>query len=161
MYQLLLGNHDGAVALAQNGVEAAPEVGSSHYTLGWYQLFNDQPAAGAESLLRSIRLTPLPSAPQWSVLGTCYRNLGNLKQAAVTLRQSVSADPGFAYARIVLASIYQMLGNNTGAGEQIREALEIVPSYTVRRYVEPNLYRNKSTILPWAEALSKAGLPEG
>ena len=111
MHQLLLGNHDESITFAERAVREAPEMDGPHYTLGWYQMFNHQPIEAIENLKRSMSLIPVVTAPRLSVLGTCYRNSGQMEAAVSTLEESVRRDPSFTFARAVLASTYAGTGD--------------------------------------------------
>ena len=159
MYQLLLGHHDESIKFAQRAVAEAPEMDGPYYTLGWYQMFNHEPLEAIENLKRSMSLIPVVTAPRLSVLGTCYRNSGQMEAAVLTLEESVRRDPSFVFARAVLASTHAGTGNLRSAELEIQVILRTDPTYTVTRYTEPNLYRDKRQKTAWADALRLAGLP--
>ena len=147
-------------ALLEQALVESPEIDSPCYTLGWYQMFDERPLVAIENLKRSIRLIPVVTAPRASVLGTCYRNSGQLDLAVSALEEAVQIDPAFNFARVVLASCYSEMNSKTEAKREVGEILRRDNTYTVSRYTSPNLYRNKKTIDKWPGALRKAGLPE-
>ena len=160
MYQLFLGNHDQAISYATEAVAEAPGMDSPYYSLGWFQMFNEAPLEGIENLKRALRLSPVVTAPRSTILGTAYRNAGQLELAAETLEDTVKRFPGFISGRVALTSCYVLMGKEQKAKKEASEILRRDPAYTIARYTTPNLYRNKETMKKWAEALRKAGIPD-
>jgi len=160
MYQLFLGNHDQSIAFAKQALAEAPGMDSPYYSLGWFQMFNDTPVEGIENLKRAMRLSPIVTAPRSTILGTAYRNAGQLKLAVATLENTVKRFPAFISGRVALTSCYVLMGKEQEAKQEAREILRRDPAYTISRYTTPNLYRNKETMEKWAESLRKAGIPD-
>ncbi len=160
MHQLFLGNHDQAIAFAKQALAEAPGMDSPYYSLGWFQMFNDTPLEGIENLKRAMRLSPIVAAPRSAILGTAYRNAGQLELAVATLENTVKRFPGFISGRVALASCYALMGKEQEAKQETREILRRDPAYTIARYTTPNLYRNKETMEKWAKSLRKAGIPD-
>jgi len=160
MHQLFLGNHDQSIAFAKQAVAEAPGMDSPYYSLGWFQMFNETPVEAIENLKRALRLSPVETAPRTTILGTAYRNAGQLELAVATLENTVKRFPAFISARIALTSCYVLMGKEQEAKQEAREILRRDPAYTIARYTTPNLYRNKETMEKWAESLRKAGIPD-
>jgi adenylate cyclase len=160
MHQLFLGNHDQAIAFAKQALAEAPGMDSPYYSLGWFQMFNGTPLEGIENLKRAIRLSPMVTAPRSSILGTAYRNAGQLDLAVAMLENTVISSPAFISARVALASCYALMGKEQEAKQEAQEILRRDPTYTITRYTTPNLYRNKETMEKWAESLRTAGIPD-
>jgi len=133
---------------------------SPYYTLGWSQMFIDMPLEGIENLKRSMKLSPVLTAPRASILGTLYRNAGQYELAVATLENVVKRFPAFISGRVALVSCYALMGKEQEAKQAARELLRLDPAYTITRYTTPNLYRNKETMEKWAESLRIAGVPE-
>ena len=160
MHQLFLGNHDQSIAFAKLALAEAPGMDSPYYSLGWFQMFNDTPLEGIENLKRALRLSPVETAPRSTILGTAYRNSGQLDLAVATLGNTVKRFPEFISARVALTSCYVLMGKEQEAKQEAREILRRDPAYTIARYTSPNLYRNKETMDKWAKSLRKAGIPD-
>jgi len=160
MHQLLLGNHDQSIDYAEQALVEAPGIDSPYYTLGWSQMFNDRPLEGIENLKRSMKLSPVLTAPRATILATCYRNAGQYELAVATLENVVKRFPEFISGRVALASSYALMGKEPEAKQAARELLRLDPTYTITRYTTPNRYRNKETMGKWAESLRIAGVPE-
>ncbi len=159
MHQLFLGNHDQSIAFAKQALAEAPGMDSPYYSLGWFQMFNETPLEGIKNLKRAMRLSPVVTAPRSTILGTAYRNSGQLDLAVATLENTVKRFPAFVSGRGALTSCYVLMGKEQEAKQQAREILRRDPAYTIARYTTPNLYRNKETMEKWAESLRKAGIP--
>jgi adenylate cyclase len=160
MHQLFLGNHDQSIAFAKQALAEAPGMDSPYYSLGWFQMFNGTPLEGIENLKRAMRLSPILTAPRSTILGTAYRNAGQLELAVATLENTVKRFPAFISGRVALTSCYVLVGKEQEAKREAREILRRDPAYTIARYTTPNLYRNKETMEIWAESLRKAGIPD-
>jgi len=160
MHQLFLGNHDQSIAFAKQALVEAPGMDSPYYSLGWFQMFNETPLEGIENLKRALRLSPVETAPRSTILGTAYRNAGQLELAVATLEKTVKRFPAFISGRVALTSCYVLMGKEKEAKQEAREILRRDPAYTIARYTTPNLYRNKETMEKWAESLRKAGIPD-
>ncbi|MEN8133563.1 MAG: tetratricopeptide repeat protein [Pseudomonadota bacterium] len=160
MHQLFLGNHDQSIAFAKQALAEAPGMDSPYYSLGWFQMFNETPLEGIENLKRAMRLSPIVTAPRSTILGTAYRNAGQLELAVATLENTVNRFPAFISGRVALASCYALMCKEQEAKQEAREILRRDPAYTIARYTTPNLYRNKETMEKWAESLRKAGIPD-
>ncbi len=160
MHQLFLGNHDQSIAFAKQALAEAPGMDSPYYSLGWFQMFNEAPLEGIENLKRAMRLSPIVTAPRSTILGTAYRNAGQLDLAVATLENTVKRFPAFLSGRVALTSCYVLMGKEQEAKQEAREILRRDPAYTIARYTTPNLYRNKETMEKWAESLRKAGIPD-
>jgi adenylate cyclase len=160
MHQLFLGNHDQSIVFAKQAVAEAPGMDSPYYSLGWFQMFNETPLEGIENLKRAMRLSPILTAPRSTILGTAYRNAGQLELAVATLENTVKRFPAFISGRVALTSCYALMGKQYEAEQEAREILRRDPTYTVARYTTPNLYRNKETMEKWADSLRKAGIPD-
>ncbi len=160
MHQLFLGNHDQSIAYAKRALAEAPGMDSPYYSLGWFQMFNDTPLEGIENLKRAMRLSPVVTAPRSTILGTAYRNAGQLELAVATLENTVKRFPAFLSGRVALTSCYVLMGMDEEAKCEAREILRRDPAYTIARYTTPNLYRNKETMEKWAESLRIAGIPD-
>ncbi len=160
MHQLFLGNHDQSIVFAEEAVVEAPGMDSPYYSLGWFQMFNESPLEGIENLKRAMRLSPILTAPRSTILGTAYRNAGQLELAVATLENTVKHFPAFISARVALTSCYVLMGKQQEAEQEARKILRRDPAYTIARYTTPNLYRNKKTMEKWAESLRKAGIPD-
>jgi adenylate cyclase len=160
MHQLFLGNHDQSIAFAKQALTEAPGMDSPYYSLGWFQMFNETPLEGIENLKRAMRLSPIVTAPRSAILGTAYRNAGQLELAVATLENTVKRFPAFISGRVALTSCYVLMGKEQEAKQEAREILRRDPAYTIARYTTPNLYRNRETMEKWAESLRKAGIPD-
>jgi len=160
MHELFLGNHDQAIAFAKQAVAEAPGMDSPYYSLGWFQMFNETPLEGIENLKRALRLSPIVTAPRLTILGTAYRNAGQLDLAVAALEDTVKRFPSFISGRVALTSCYVLMGKERKAKKEALEILRRDPAYTIARYTTPNLYRNKETMDKWAESLREAGIPD-
>ena len=155
-----MGNHDLALKVAEKATIHGPYIAVVWRNLGWIQNWAGVPRDATETFKKAMRFSPILHPVTAAMLGTAYRNAGQMEAAESTLKSALSIVPGFNAARIILVTIFGVLGREEEARAEVREILRNDPNITVTKYATPNLYRDSNYIEQWLEPLRKAGLPE-
>jgi Flp pilus assembly protein TadD len=115
--KLSAGDVDGALAVLQRAVAAAPTSAVAHSKLGVAYVHKRQWDAAAGEFSRAIQLDPT-YAPAYSNLGNVYRERGQLDHAIAHYQKAVSMDPDYWIAHQNLGIAYKQQGR---VGEAVRE----------------------------------------
>ncbi len=115
--KLAAGDLDGALAVLQRAVAAAPTSAVAHSKLGIIYVHRKQWDAAASEFSKAIQLDPT-YAPAYSNLGNVYRERGQLDQAVAQYQKAVSMDPEYWVAHQNLGIVYKQQGR---VGEAVRE----------------------------------------
>ena len=160
IFKTLAGDLDGGFQSLQRAVELEPNLDSAWFIRGWNLMLSENADAAIESVERALRLSPIPVAIRFGVLGTAQRNAGRYEDALGTFEECLRQFPDFVYAHTSLAVVYGMMGNQSAAKREVEKTLKVDPTYTVKRFVTPNLYRSTAIMDRCAEVLKNAGMPE-
>jgi adenylate cyclase len=160
-YRILSGDLDGALASAERAVARMPNFDEAWFVRGWVQMLLGEYDQAVRSLEHAIRLCPTVNSIKLGVLGTALRNAGRHQEAIQILRRCVEQQPEFTFAHAGLAVVFSIQGDLESAGREVAHALKSDPTYSIRRFISPNLYRDKSVMEHCADALRRAGMPEG
>lgn len=160
-YRALAGDLDGAVSSIERAVARMPNFDEAWFFRGWIQMFLGEVDEAVRSLEQSTRLCPTLNSVKLGVLGTAYRNAGRYEEAIQTFKRCQELYPDFVYAHTSLAVVYGMQDDLEAARREVEETLKMDPSYSVQRFISPNLYRESAVMERSADALRRAGMPEG
>ncbi len=82
------------------------------------------------------------------------------EEAIAALKGSLTRDPDFLYARLVLAVVYSELGRKEEAQAEVAEALRISPRASMEGQRERMPFKDQAVLERFIDGLRKAGLPE-
>lgn len=159
-YKTMTGDLDGALISLQRAVESDMNSDEAWFLRGTCLMYSGEASAAIESVKRALRLSPMPNAIRFGVLGTAQRNAELYQEAVATFDECLRRFPDFVHAHTSLAIVYGMMGNQQAAEIEIQKTLKVDPSYTVRRFINPNFYRSSSVMEQCAKILKDIGLPE-
>ena len=160
-YKTLTGDLDGALESSDVAVARMPNLDEAWFYRGWIQMLLGEPDEAVRSVEHAMRLCPTVSAIKLGVLGSAHRNAGRYPESIQTFRRCLEQHPEFLHAHTSLAVVYGMQGDLESARREVAHTLKVDPTYSIRRFVSPNLYRDKTVMERCADALRRAGLPEG
>ncbi len=86
--------------------------------------------------------------------------MGKHEEAIAALKESLTRDPDFLYARLVLAVIYSELGRKEEVQSEVAETLRISPHASMKGQRERMPFKDQAVLERYLEGLRKAGLPE-
>ena len=159
-YKTMTGDLDGAFKSLQLAVESEPNSDEAWFLRGACLMYLGEAPAAIENIKRALRLSPMPNAIRFGVLGTAQRNAKLYQEAVATFEECLRRFPDFVHAHTSLAIVYGMMGNLQAAKTEIQKTLKVDPSYTVQRFINPNFYRSSSIMEQCAKILKEIGLPE-
>ena len=160
-YRTLSGDLDGALESCNRAVARMPNFDEAWFVRGWVQMFLGEPGEAIGSLEHAMRLCPTVSSIKLGVLGSALRNAGRYTDAIQTFRRCLEQHPEFLFAHTSLAVVFAMQGDLESARREVAHTLKVDPTYSIRRFISPNLYRDKTVMEHCADALRRAGMPEG
>jgi tetratricopeptide (TPR) repeat protein len=160
MHYLTNGEFDKAVADTNKAAAMAPNhaivIASSAAVLTKCGL----PELGLQRIRKAMRLCPV--LPPWFYVhwGQTCRVLGNIDESIEAFQEMLRQDPDQLEGHLGLTGIFSESRDMKKAKEHAHEVLRIDSSFSINRYFSNIAFRDQSIITKFAEALSKAGLPE-
>jgi len=122
--RLAAGDLDGALALLQRAVAAAPTSALAHSKLGIIYVHKRQWDAASSEFSKAIQLDPT-YAPAYSNLGNVYRERGQLDQAIAQYQKAASMDPDYWVAHQNLGIVYKQQGRVAEAVREFKTATRL------------------------------------
>ncbi len=86
--------------------------------------------------------------------------MAKYEEAIAALKGSLTRDPDFLYARLILAVTYSELGRNEEAQAEVAEALRFSARVSIEGQRERTPFKDPAVLERFLEGLRKAGLPE-
>ncbi len=86
--------------------------------------------------------------------------MGKHEEAIAALKESLTRDPDFLYARLILAVVHSELGRKEEAQAEVAEALRISPRVSMEGQRERMPFKDRAVLERFIDGLRKAGLPE-
>lgn len=118
------GDLDGALAVFQRAVAAAPTSAVAHSKLGIVYVHKQQWDAASSEFSKAIQLDP-SYAPAYSNLGNVCRERGQLDQAIAHYQKAVSIDPEYWIAHQNLGIVYKQQGRVAEAVSEFKLATRL------------------------------------
>jgi len=157
---LVMRQYEKAIAAGKRSIELEPNGAQVHGLLGLTLSFAGKPDDGIVYLNRAIRLNPFPPGWYYQHLGRCYRVKGQYEKALTEYKKALKLTPKEAMNSMEIAVNYALLNRQEDAEAAAKKLLELNPSFSVKRVSKALPYKNQADIKLFADALSKAGLPE-
>ena len=158
--QLMLGNHDQAVALAEKAVELSPSGADVTAILALILTYVGDYRRSVALFQRAMRLSPsYPDWYRWS-LGRAYRLLGRHRDAEATLAFEATEAGGSIAPLVELAATYAEFGKMREARQVARRVAAVAPGFSATAWTRMPPHRDQATAAAERAALIRAGLPE-
>jgi len=109
-------------------------------------------------LNKAVRLNPMPPNYYYHEFGSCYRLLGQYKEAIAVLKGVLDRNPDYLNSRLNLIATYVMLGEEQMAHAEAKRVLKQSPDFSVERFLMNFPYKNPKIIDSLRECWFKAGL---
>ncbi|GEO19347.1 tetratricopeptide repeat protein [Microvirga aerophila] len=145
---------DKALALDPNSAQAWMRS-------GFLNTYTSRPDVGIDHFRRAVRLSPLDPMHYNAALGigAAYFVKGQYDEAACWVEQALREKPSATWAYRLLTTTYANAGRLEEAKQAAAKFLAAFPGMTVSRAVDATP-GNSDFLLPYAQGLRDAGLPE-
>ncbi len=151
----MMGEHDKAVAKAEQGVALNPNSAYVHMRMGHTLRFAGRYEEAIPEYKKAIRLNPIPPTNYLFGLGIAYCMTNQYAEAIKWCEKAVQNDPDSFLTRLVMTSVYSMSGRMADARAEAAEVLRINPKFSVAEFEKSLTGANKEE---FSAALRKAGL---
>jgi TolB-like protein/class 3 adenylate cyclase/Tfp pilus assembly protein PilF len=157
----VMGEHDRAVAYAQQAATLASNDYQTTAVLGTMFVWADEPERAIELFEQAKLLSPkYPAWIDWTE-GLAQLIAGRQEEAITTLERGIERTPKSVWPRGRLVAAYIEADRLDEAKAEAAELLKIHPSFKVSSYVDGHLFKNPARKEWLRDLLLKAGLPEG
>ncbi len=156
------GEHEEAEEWGNRTLALNPTQAETLGNLGAYLRNANRYEEAIEVLQKAIRLDPL-HPPHWLAwLGLNFFMTNRIDEAMNVLHQAIEQEPDYIASHLYLAACYAVRENLELASQEVKEVLRLNPNFTIRAYINyaGRSSKDRSSVLPLAEALRKTGLPE-
>jgi TolB-like protein len=140
--------------------------GSSALALGFSSIvraWRGDDAIAVEQANRALRLSPFDPLVQLPYVGLAYTHFaaGRFEEAVAAASLATQSNPRFIVPQILHCAALGCLGRSQEAKAAVQRLLELQPGLTAASAILSARYVDPKTIAALANALRRAGLPEG
>ena len=143
-----------AVGLAEQAVEALPEIAHCYNTLGISNAATGQQDKALRAFQKAVTLKP-DYAEAYQNMALSLQSLHRYDEAIDTCRKAVALDPKRAKAHVTMAECYHAQGDQAQAIHHYEEAVRIAPGLTQALSELAQLYQAQGQLARSAEALER------
>jgi len=153
---------DKAVAAGKKAIEINPNSDHAYVWLARTLNWMGKSEEAINLCKRAIRLCPFPPSYYYLDLGTAYRTMGQYEKAVIEYKKALHLTPKNIMAFISLAICYGLSGLELESQEAAQEILKLNPNYNTKFFMRTMYpFKNQELVKSWADALHKAGIPQG
>ena len=153
---------DEAVEAGQKAIEINPNFDAGYVWLAMTLEFMGRPEEAIELYKKAMRLCPFPPSWYYSNLASAYRDSGRLEEAIAEYKKALHLTPQNIFVFEGLAVCYGLLGLEEESRKAADEIMKLNPNYNIKSFIKRRyLYKNQELVKRRADALRKAGIPEG
>ncbi len=149
-----------AIAEGERAIALDPNFAEGYARLGQILTLAGRPQEGIDLVKKAMRLDPHYPPTYLNYLGRACFAMGKHEEAIAALKESLTRDPDFLYARLVLAVVYNELGRDEEAQAEVAETLRISPRASMEGQRERMPFKDQAVLERFIDGLRKAGLPE-
>jgi tetratricopeptide (TPR) repeat protein len=149
---------DSALAHLHRALELDQSYADAHALMGGIDTYRGRPELSIPRLRQAMRLNPGAGYLYYLLLGRAYFFLGDVEQAQINLRESLSRNPDNLEARIYLAATTAVSGDPDAALWEIDEIRVMDPEFDLRAWLETYPMVDQGQIGQLNDALARAGL---
>ena len=151
MYQ-----HEKAIAEGERGVELNPNGAEALAWFGYFLNVGGRPAEAITVLDKAMRLSPMPQAWYYSLVGISYRLMHQYDKAIATLEKGLRVQPDNLPCLVNLAAAYGSAGRHEDARKTAAKLIRVNPKFSVEVFVKR--YKDPAAQEELINALRQAGL---
>jgi adenylate cyclase len=153
---------DKAVAVGEKAIELNPNADSAYVYLAMTLNWMGKSEEAIKLHKKAMRLCPFPPSYYYLHLGHAYRSKGEYEKAITEYKKALHLTPQNIFAFLSLAVCYGLSGLEQESREAAEEVLKLNPNYNIK-FFKKHMYMfiNQELVKKWADALHKAGIPEG
>ncbi len=152
--------HEQAIAEAERAIALDPNFAEGYARLGQILTLAGRPEEAVGLVKKAMRLDPHYPPTFLNYLGRAYYAMAKYEEAIAALKRSLTRDPDFLYARLILAVVYNELGRDEEARAEVAESLRISPRVSMEGQRERMPFKDQAVLERFIDGLRKAGLPE-
>ena len=149
---------DSALAHLHKALELDQSYADAHALMGGIDTYRGRPELSIPRLRQAMRLNPGAGYLYYLLLGRAYFFIGDVEQAQINLRESLSRNPDNLEARIYLAAATAVSGDPDAALWEIDEIRVMDPEFDLRAWLETYPMVDQGQIGRLNDALARAGL---
>ena len=149
---------DSALAHLHKALELDQSYADAHALMGGIDTYRGRPELSIPRLRQAMRLNPGAGYLYYLLLGRAYFFIGDVEQAQINLRESLSRNPDNLEARIYLAAATAVSGDPDAALWEIDEIRVMDPQFDLRAWLETYPMVDQGQIGRLNDALARAGL---
>jgi adenylate cyclase len=154
--------YDKAVEAGQKAIELSPNSDEPYVGLAMTLNWMGKPEAAIELYKKAKRLCPFPPSLYYLNLGSAYGSVGRCEEAIAEFKKSLHLTPQNILAFMGSTICYGQLGLEEESRAAAAEVVKLNPNFNIRMYMMMfSMYKNQELVKKGADALRKAGIPEG
>ena len=161
---LVRGQNQQAVAVAERAVELQPDDADAHAYLGLYLMWDGRADEAIAPIKKSLRQNPqvaFSTGPYLNFSGFAYFTAGRYKEAIAAFEENAKrGGPTGVEVLAYAAASYSELGQVEEAKATVQELLEKYSEFSLRSWTWLRLYKNLEDWKRLLDIFRKAGLPE-
>jgi adenylate cyclase len=153
-YHKAIAEGERAIELDPNGADVYAKLGQ---TLSWA----GRPDEAIGYIKKGMRLNPFPEPWYFNLLGRCYILKGQYEKAVTEFKKGHHSAPESPWPHHGLAVAYSLLERQEEAHASAEKCIETAPFVSVSWFTKISLFKNEADTKLIADAMRKAGFPEG
>jgi len=156
------GQFDKAITMGEKAIELNPNSDEAYIWLAMALNFVGKPEKSIEMSKKAIRLCPFPPSYYYLNLGNAYNSAGRFEEAISEYKKALHLTTQNIMIFRGLAVGYGLLGLEEKSKAAAAEVIKLNPNFNIKVYMKiMSIYKNQELAKRWADALRKAGIPEG
>jgi adenylate cyclase len=159
-YHLLESQHDQAIAAGERSVALNPNHADNAANLACSCVVSGKTAEAVTLIKRAMRLSPI--YPTWylNILGMAHYLLGQYDDAEQILKLALQREPGYTFARLILANAYSAQGRTDEARREAEEVMRRDPNFRLKNFEATlAIAKDREMVSRFLDMLRQLGLP--
>jgi TolB-like protein/class 3 adenylate cyclase/Tfp pilus assembly protein PilF len=153
---------DKAIAAGQKAIELNPNSDEAYVILAMTLNWIGKVEEAIELIKKAMRLCPFPPSHYYASLGDSYLIAGRVEEAISEYKKALHLTPQHIDAISSLSICYGLLGLKEESRAAAAEAIKLDPNFNIKSFMKIlSVFKNQELVKRWADALRKAGIPEG